>query len=92
MSDEKREKNLGDVVRCLHEIRQEIEATNKTVNKIKYFDDLYNKSVFQNHIEDTYLNPVLDEMKKLENTVFWYGFLILGVLVYIAYFVSKSHL
>jgi DNA repair exonuclease SbcCD ATPase subunit len=86
-----REKNIDDAVNELREISKEIREINQKLEKLKYFEDSYNKDMFQIHIVRTYLNPITTELSRLGSTVGCSSLLMLGVLAYIAYFISKGH-
>ena len=87
----KREKDLNDVVEELRTISREIKEINEKLEKLKYFEDSYNKNMFQIHIVRTYLNPIITELSRLGSTVGCSSLLMLGVLAYIAYFISKGY-
>jgi hypothetical protein len=95
MSDDdyfrKQQKDLNDVVESLSAIRREIEESNKKLRKLEYFDEHHDRFMFETYIVIKYLNPVIAEIKSLNQTLGCSALLILCVLVYIAYFVSKGH-
>ena len=86
---ERRITNLDDVKYALDDVTRAIEQLDSNVQLQTDFQK--DHSIF---LDDSLAHVMLGVSHKIEqitSVVHFYGFLILGVLVYIAYVVSKGH-